>query len=566
MGTLAGRAARAAVGTLLSLLLGVAAQAAVPQRINYQGHLTNAASQPVTATVTMVFRLYTAPSGGSPIYTETQSVPVANGVYNVAIGTATPLNVPFDVPYYLGVTVGTDAEMTPRQAVLSSPYALRAAAVDAAAALPAAQITGTLTTGQFGDGSVTAAKLASNGCVSGQVLKFNGTAWVCAADATGGTATVFLQSGNAFGATAVLGTTDNNALDVRVANTRAMRYEPNATSPNLIGGSPTNRVTAGVAGASIGGGGTTEAIGCIEFSPCWNRVTDDHGTIAGGRGNQAGNGAGTSADAAYATVGGGYANEAHGAKSTVAGGSINAAAGEYATVPGGYWNLAYGDYSFAAGSRARANEDRTFVWGGSSEVDTESQGVGSFVVYAPGGVRMYAGAPGSGGCTLTNGASGWSCSSDRSLKSGVERVDASDVLDRVATLPIARWSFTAAPGVAHLGPMAQDFHAAFGLGDDPKRLAPMDVQGVALAAIQGLNTKLEAKVAGLAQAMTERDARIAAQQERIAELEERLAQFESVRGDLASLRQALAELQQERPSVTANSMPRSRTTTSDQRK
>ena len=48
----------------------------------------------------------------------------------------------------------------------------------------------------------------------------------------------FLRDGNAFGAPAVLGTTDNQPLDIRVNNARVMRYEPNAISPNVIGGSP----------------------------------------------------------------------------------------------------------------------------------------------------------------------------------------------------------------------------------------------------------------------------------------------------------------------------------------
>jgi hypothetical protein len=209
-----------------------------------------------------------------------------------------------------------------------------------------------------------------------------------------------------------------------------------------------------------------------------------------------------------------------------------------------------------------------------------SQGEGSFVVYAPGGVYLFAGSPGSGGCTLLSGSSGWSCSSDRSLKSGIVVVEASDVLDRVVSLPIARWSFTAAPGVAHMGPMAQDFHATFGLGDDPTRLAPMDVQGVALAAIQGLNAKLEERVARLAhaaavkddqiqalsQSMSERDAQIASQQRQIeaqqramdeqraelARLRLRVAEFESVRNDLAALRDALAEMKKGPLSVVAS--------------
>ncbi len=80
----------------------------------------------------------------------------------------------------------------------------------------------------------------------------------------------FLRGGNAFGSTAVLGTTDNQALDIRVNNSRVMRYEPNAISPNVIGGSPANNVTAGVAGATIGGGG---AAGSYQPSRrrLWNR-------------------------------------------------------------------------------------------------------------------------------------------------------------------------------------------------------------------------------------------------------------------------------------------------------
>jgi uncharacterized coiled-coil protein SlyX len=496
--------------------------------------------------------------------------------------------------------------MTPRQAVLSSPYAMRAAAVDATAALPAVQITGALATGQLGDGTVTAAKLASNGCASGQVLKYSGTAWVCAADATGGAANAFVQNGNAFGATAVLGTTDARALHLQVNNTTVMRFMPYPASPNLIGGHPGNGVIGSAYGAAIAGGGLS-GTNCLDpqtgtnTRSCANHA-DVFGVVGGGYSNAArdifatvGGGVGNTASGMYSTVGGGSENTASDTYntiagglfnttssmySTVAGGSSNTASGEHATVPGGGDNLAKGNYSFAAGSRAKANEDRTFVWGGSLEVDTESQGSGSFVVYAPGGVRMYAGTVGSGGCTLLNGASGWSCSSDRSLKSGIEAVDASDVLDRVVSLPIARWSFTAALGVAHMGPMAQDFHAAFGLGDDPTRLAPMDVQGVALAAIQGLNAKLEERVARLAhtaavkddqiqalsQSVSERDAQIASQQRQIeaqqraideqraelARLRERVAEVESIRSDLAALRDALAAMKNGPLSVVAS--------------
>ena len=71
---------------------------------------------------------------------------------------------------------------------------------------------------------------------------------------------VFQQGGNAFGAAGELGTTDNQALEIFVNSSRVMRYEPNPISPNVIGGSPANNVTAGVRGATIGGGGVSVTI------------------------------------------------------------------------------------------------------------------------------------------------------------------------------------------------------------------------------------------------------------------------------------------------------------------
>ena len=76
----------------------------------------------------------------------------------------------------------------------------------------------------------------------------------------------------------------------------------------------------------------------------------------------------------------------------------------------------------------------------------------------------------------------------------IEPVNSAAILERVAGLPIPQWRFqTEASGVKHIGPMAQDFHAAFGLGADETAIATVDADGVALAAIQGLNQKLEQK-------------------------------------------------------------------------
>jgi hypothetical protein len=81
--------------------------------------------------------------------------------------------------------------------------------------------------------------------------------------------------------------------------------------------------------------------------------------------------------------------------------------------------------------------------------------------------------------------------SDRNAKTAIVPADTSAILDRVAALPIEQWRFKAEPeGVKHVGPMAQDFYAAFGLGARATGIATVDADGVALAAIQALNQKL----------------------------------------------------------------------------
>lgn len=86
--------------------------------------------------------------------------------------------------------------------------------------------------------------------------------------------------------------------------------------------------------------------------------------------------------------------------------------------------------------------------------------------------------------------SSWINASDRRLKQGFAPVDAQAVLEKVAALPLQQWSYKAQPDQKHLGPMAQDFRAAFGLGADDTSIATVDADGVALAAVQGLNQKL----------------------------------------------------------------------------
>jgi hypothetical protein len=269
-----------------------------------------------------------------------------------------------------------------------------------------------------------------------------------------------------------------------------------------------------------------------------NTATAPYSTIGGGYSNAASNTASTiaggydnTAAAPYSTIGGGQVNTAGGQHSTVGGGYTNQATGPYATIPGGYFNVANGSYSFAAGNNARALNTSAFVWNDASGGPLQSNNSNQFMVRAAGGVYFGtngAGVPpfygGATGCYILASGTGWSCVSDVNLKTNFVPVDTHQVLEQVANLPISSWNLTSQDAnIRHMGPMAQDFYAAFNLGDDERYINSVDMDGVALAAIQGLYSLVQEKEQKLAdQAVT-----IAAQGARISELETRLADLES---------------------------------------
>ena len=99
------------------------------------------------------------------------------------------------------------------------------------------------------------------------------------------------------------------------------------------------------------------------------------------------------------------------------------------------------------------------------------------------------------GVQLAIGAGAWSTLSDRNLKTDIQSILPLDVLERLVAMPIQQWRYIGQPGeVQHIGPMAQDFAAAFGVGENDTTISTVDADGVALAAIQGLNQKLEAEL------------------------------------------------------------------------
>jgi len=110
-----------------------------------------------------------------------------------------------------------------------------------------------------------------------------------------------------------------------------------------------------------------------------------------------------------------------------------------------------------------------------------------------GGVTFTSGSGGGNQTVVWNpGDASWSFTSDRNTKDRVTPVDSQAVLEKVTHIPINEWSYI---GYAqrHMGPMAQDFHAEFPLNENNLALNDADLHGVALAAIQGLNEKVEGK-------------------------------------------------------------------------
>jgi hypothetical protein len=307
----------------------------------------------------------------------------------------------------------------------------------------------------------------------------------------------------------VSGAIDNGVdaeFAIRANNADAIRIRPEALSPTILGGHSTNSVTADVSGVVIGGGG---AAGLA------NAVYDDFGVVGGGLANAAGDDDGVTAAQSFATVVGGQGNAARGTFSTIGGGQGNTAGGPFATVaggasntidptstagaiPGGALNVVTGTCGFAAGQRAMSLHDGTFVWADTQPSDFLSTGTDQFLVRAVGGIWLGDAGPVSfpvgsylatgTGAYLSN-AGIWTSVSDRARKEGFRALDGASILDRVVSMPVTEWRFKG-EDATHIGPVAQDFHAAFGLGDSETTIAATDLAGVALAAIQQLERRL----------------------------------------------------------------------------
>jgi len=213
---------------------------------------------------------------------------------------------------------------------------------------------------------------------------------------------------------------------------------------------------------------------------------------------------GNSADGGGDVIGGGVFNLTENLDSTVGGGYGNTAIGNYSVVPGGEGNNAQGTCSFAGGNNATANYQGTFVWSDNTGTLTQDDGEDQFVVRATGGFWFYT-TTSNTGAHLDTGATSWTALSDRNAKKDIEPEDCQAVLNKLAQVPISRWHYNweAETNTPHIGPMAQDFKHAFYPGRDDKGITTLEFDGVELAAIQGLNQKVDDKEARIQQQAAE---------------------------------------------------------------
>jgi hypothetical protein len=334
-------------------------------------------------------------------------------------------------------------------------------------------------------------------------------------------ATVAGGAGNTAGSSyAAVGGGENNDASGQYATIGGGEQNILNGESSTVGGGSNNSISAEQ--ATIGGGLHNEALGIRSTvgGGGYNRAEGSNSTIAGGYSNEAVN--------SYTTISGGYANDAGGSYATVGGGDNNNATGMNATIPGGSNNSAAGNYSFAAGRQAHANSQGCFVWGDSTGAALNCGSVDRWLARASGGFYFFSNAGHTSGVYLASGGNSWNSISDRATKENFMLVDGQSILERLVAMPVQEYNLKSQdPSLRHIGPVAQDFYAAFGYGESDKAINMEDADGVAFAAIQGLYEMVRAE----ASRMEELERENAALHRQIDDLTARIAVLEGASTD-----------------------------------
>jgi hypothetical protein len=205
-------------------------------------------------------------------------------------------------------------------------------------------------------------------------------------------------------------------------------------------------------------------------------------------------------------------------------------------------NTASGAASVAMGYHAHTNARQgSFVFSDRSSVDTLRAGVNHSANWrVSGGFRIFTSSNLSTGVTIQSGASVsnwgqssaviststgaylstsgvWTNASDVNRKHLFKPVSGDEILTRLRALPITTWSYKVDPdSIQHIGPMAQDFKAAFGMGEGSVGIGTVDADGVALAGVKALDARTMSQ-----------DQRIKSLEQENADLRKRLEKLEA---------------------------------------
>ncbi len=528
--------------------LGVALPATFAQStaFTYQGRL-DASGQPANGLFSLKFTLHNAATGGAVVGTPLTNAPVGvtNGLFTVALDFGL---APFDgADRWLELGVRTNGlntahtVLSPRQAVTATPYAIRATTAGTAATVTA----GGVAAGQLAAGAVTAAKLAANAVNSAIIADGS----VSLAD-LGPDVGVWTKSGvnlSYSGGNVGIGTaTPFFPLQVRAGVNQNLVVEPGsnigipgAVSIRGVNDANSDNIPVVLHGTPISLLGTTVGIGTTSPAAWLDVRGTGVGGIALGDYNITSSryiGIIKPGDPANITAGSGFSGVEFGGPNTPDSGFIafhthhfaNPGAGEKmridktgnvgigTTTPNATLQVVtLNSYPTPGLSLAGSVPELTLSlqntsangrnWAvlssgtgsglaGALRFFDSTAGVDRMLINAAGNVGIGTFAPattldvaGEVTCTAVN------LTSDRNAKEQFKPVSAREVLAKVAALPITEWQYKTQGDARHIGPMAQDFHAAFGTGRDDKHITSVDADGVALAAIQGLNEKLDEK-------------------------------------------------------------------------
>jgi hypothetical protein len=196
-----------------------------------------------------------------------------------------------------------------------------------------------------------------------------------------------------------------------------------------------------------------------------------------------------------------------------------------AAVALGYNVTADQDHTTAMGKFASNNGfSGTFIWSDGSATATadtfRNTANNEFAARATGGFRFRTNLTGTTGCNLPAGSGVFNCTSSRATKENFTLTNGEDVLSRLRKIPVSTWNYiTEGKQVRHMGPMAEDFYSAFGLGTNNISIGIQDLAGVSIAAVKALEV-------------------------RTAQLQEKTVEVEQLRTRVNSLEQRLAALEQ----------------------